>query len=286
MPVIPVAADDLRLADYRHVRDADLLRAGGLFVAEGRLVVRRLLESRRFTTRSLLLTPAAHEDLAGVLPLAPDVPVYLLPLDAFEAVAGFHVHRGCLAIGERGPEPDWRTVANTGGVLVVLEGLADPDNVGSIFRHAAAFGAAGVLLSPSAADPLYRKAIRTSMGAALHVPCARLTPWPETLDSLRAGGVTIAALTLDPSATPLHEAAPRLAAGPLALLLGNEGAGLSAGSLARADLHVRIPMAPGVDSLNVSAAAAIALYETAGRRGRGMLPEPDRPGPLPGVPVG
>lgn len=268
------------------MRDADLLRADGLFVAEGRLVVRRLLEGRRFTTRSLLLTPAAHEELAGVLPLAPDLPVYLLPLDAFEAVAGFHVHRECLAMGERGPEPDWRTVAKSNGVLVVLEGLADPDNVGSIFRHAAAFGAAGVLLSPSAADPLYRKAIRTSMGAALHVPFARLAPWPEALDDLRGSGVTIAALTPGPDATPLREAASAFTAGPLALLLGNEGAGLSAGSLARAALHVRIPMAPGAESLNVSAAAAIALYETAGRRGRGMLPGLDRPGPLPGVPVG
>lgn len=286
MPVIPVLAEDLRLTTYRALRDRNLLRTEGLFVAEGRMVVRRLLAGRRFVPRSLLVSPSALAELESHLATHPDLPVYVLPLDAFEAVAGFHVHRGCLALAERGPETDWQSLAATHGVFAVLDRLADPDNVGSIFRHAAAFGLAGVLLHPDCADPLYRKAIRTSMGAALNVPFARLTPWPDALDVLRQRGCRVAALTLSPDATPLREARTALEHRPLALLLGNEGAGLSPGALAAADLHLRIPMAPGADSLNVAAAAAIAFYETGASPSRGMLPEPGQPGPLTGDSVG
>lgn len=261
MPVVPVSPDDPRLTVYRHVRDAELLRVEGLFIAEGRFVVRRLLDGGRFTPRSLLVSPPAAADLADVIRGYPDLPCFVLPAEDFSAVAGFHVHRGCLAAAERGSELAWQDVTGPGGVLLALEGVADPDNVGSIFRHAAAFGATGILLSAGCADPLYRKAIRTSMGAALQVPYARVDALPATLHQLRERGCTVAALTLQPGATPLREARAAIGGGPVVLVLGHEGAGLSPDALAGATMQVRIPMAPGTDSLNVATAAAIALYE-------------------------
>ncbi len=262
MPLVPVhSTDDPRLEAYRGLTDRELLRTTGVFIAEGRLVVRRLVESGRFTVRSLLLSPAAAAEAADLLSDRPDLPAFVLPASQLEAVAGFHVHRGCLAAAERGVPLDWREVAHGPGPLVVLEGIADPDNVGSIFRHAAAFGAAGVLLGPSTVDPLYRKAIRTSMGAALRVPFARLDGWPDGLAAIRETGRTVVALTLSPGSRPLRQVARDLRGTPVALLLGHEGRGLSEGAEALAAVKACIPMAPGTDSLNVAAAAAIALYE-------------------------
>lgn len=142
----------------------------------------------------------------------------------------------------------------------MLEGIGDADNVGSIFRHAAAFGAIGVILGPSTVDPLYRKAIRTSMGAAFRVPFAQLDGWPDGLAALRDAGRTVVALTLSPGSLPLRQVARELSGASVALLLGHEGGGLSVSAEAFAAVRARIPMAPGTDSLNV-AAAAIALYE-------------------------
>jgi tRNA G18 (ribose-2'-O)-methylase SpoU len=253
--------DDPRLDVYRNLTDRELLRTGGVFIAEGRLVVRRLLDGGRFAVQSLLLSPAAAADAADLLHAHPDVPAFVLPASQLDATAGFHVHRGCLAAAERGAPLGWRDVALAPGPVVVLEGIADPDNVGSIFRHAAAFGAAGVLLGPSTVDPLYRKAIRTSMGATLRVPFAKLDGWPDCLAALRDAGRTVVALTLSPGSLPLRRVARDLRGTHLALLLGHEGGGLSAAAEALAAVRVRIPMAPGADSLNVAAAAAIALYE-------------------------
>lgn len=256
---------DSRLDDYRNVPDPDLLRARGLFVAEGRLVVRRLLESSRFRTRSVLLTHAAYAALADVVGQRSNLPVYVVTQDTMNEVTGFNIHRGCLAIGERQSALQWTDLVRDGSLLLVLERVSNADNIGGIFRSAAAFGADAVLLGPACADPLYRKAIRTSMGAALRVPFAAMPDWPEDLTRLRAAGVRLLALTPDRHATPVRDIAPRA---PLAVLVGHEGEGLSAEAMAAADVRIRIPMAAGVDSLNVSAAASIALYELASQRSR------------------
>src|SRR5213594_1168362 len=162
-------ADDPRLADYRELRDGERRRRAGTFVAESRQVVRRLLGSR-FRARSVLATEAAAADLRDVL--ADGLPVYVAPEETLGRVVGFNFHRGCLAVGERGAELPLDALLDT-RLLVVLEGVTNPDNVGGVFRNAMAFAAGGVLLAPGCSDPLYRKAIRVSMGGTLVVPCAR-----------------------------------------------------------------------------------------------------------------
>jgi tRNA G18 (ribose-2'-O)-methylase SpoU len=249
---------DPRLDDYRNVPDPELLRSRGLFVAEGRLVVRRLLDASPYRTRSVLLTPAAHERLADLVDRHPDVPVYVVAPDAMNAIAGFNIHRGCLAVGERPAPRPHRELLGAGSPVVVLEGVSNADNVGGIFRSAAAFGAAAVLLGPGCADPLYRKAIRTSMGAALTVPFAAMPNWPDDLREVRAAGFTLVALTPAADAVPLHMMPHGVR---LALIAGHEGEGLTSAALAAADVRARISIAAGVDSLNVAAAATIALYE-------------------------
>ena len=249
---------DPRLDDYRNVPDAELLERRGLFVAEGRLVVRRLLTSSRFAARSVLVTAPAYDALKDLLEHC-DLPVFLVPQSLLNGIVGFNIHRGCLAIGERGAGPDWRTLAG-GSPVIVVERVANADNIGAIFRNAAAFGAAGVLLERSCTDPLYRKAIRTSMGAALSVPFARLEPWPDALGELRSQGVTLVGLATEAVQT-VDIVARAVRGRPVALLVGHEGDGLSNAAIAACDQLARIPMAPGVDSLNVATAAGIALYE-------------------------
>jgi tRNA G18 (ribose-2'-O)-methylase SpoU len=256
---------DPRLDDYRNVPDPDLLRRRGIFVAEGRLVVRRLLEAPRFRTRSVLLTHAAYAALADVVDRSPDLPVYIVTQDAMNEITGFNIHRGCLAIGERPLATPWIDDVQDASLVVVLERVSNADNVGGIFRSAAAFGADAVLLGPACADPLYRKAIRTSMGAALRVPFAWLRDWPADLVRLQAVGFSLLALTPSEPAMPLCDIAPTTR---LALLVGHEGDGLSDDARAAADLCARIPMAAGVDSLNVATAASVALYELASQRSR------------------
>ena len=257
--ITPVTAlDDPRIADYARVGDAAWLREHGLFVAEGRLVVRRLLTASRFVARSILLTPAARQALPDLIE-PPPCPVYLCEQEVMNGVAGFNFHRGCLALAARdGAEVPLDALTSTSSLLL-LEGVGNPDNVGGIFRVAAAFGAGGVLLGPASGDPLYRKAIRTSMGASLRVPFASMR-WPEDLEALRERGFAIVALTPDASAVPLRDyaASPR-ARSPVVLMLGAEGAGLSATALMLADTRVRIPITADVDSLNVVTAAGIAL---------------------------
>ena len=251
---------DPRLADYRNVPDPELLRDRGLFIAEGRLVVRRLLTGSRFTARSVLVTRVAHDSLRDVL-LSASLPVYLVPQSVITEIAGFNIHRGCLAVGERRPDDSWRHAAMAASTIVVLERVANADNIGAVFRSAAAFGGEPVLLDPTSTDPLYRKAIRTSMGAALAVPFARLAPWPAALRELAATGVALVGMTTSARAGTLSEIAGQVAGRRVALLLGHEGEGLSADALACCDYQARIPMAAGVDSLNVAMAAAIGLYE-------------------------
>jgi tRNA G18 (ribose-2'-O)-methylase SpoU len=267
---------DARLEDYRNVPDPELIEQRGIFVAEGRLVVARLLEDSRFRTRSVLVTDASLAAMHDVLTIgrqedatsktaasaAYDPPVYVVPQWVINAVTGFNIHRGCLAIGERPAPLPWTEVAARSRCMVVVERVAQADNIGAIFRNAAAFGVGGILLESKCTDPLYRKAIRTSMGAALHVPFARVDAWPSGLRDLRADGWSLIALT--PSAERTFQDAVSVAAGAnvkTVIVLGHEGDGLSPEALAACDLHARIPMAPRVDSLNVATACAIALYE-------------------------
>lgn len=262
---IAAGLDDPRLDEYRVIADPAALATRGLFVAEGRLVVARLLTLGRQRVRSLLLTDTAAAAMAPVLVrTAPDVPVYVVSQAAMNGVVGFNIHRGCLALAER-PAPLAPATLDLAGAsaVVVAEGVNNPDNVGGLFRNAAAFGAAAVVLGPGCGDPLYRKAIRTSMGATLALPYAVAAAWPEALDGLRASGFTVVACTPAPAAPSLYDT-------PLpartAVLVGAEGDGLTRAALDRADLVVRIPMAGAMDSLNVATAAAVVLSALAARR--------------------
>ena len=244
-------AGDPRLDDYRELKERRLQAESGRFVAESERVVRRLVGSG-LPVVSVLLTAPRLATLADAL--GGPFPVYLAPQPLLDRIAGFHVHRGCLAVGER-PAP--ARVPAGARALVVLEDLTDVDNLGAIARHAAAFGADALLLSPRSADPFYRKAIRVSLGSVFALPIVRLARWPDALDALRADGLALVAAVVDPAATPLARFSPP---DRFALLLGAEGPGLSADALARCDHRVTIPMSPGADSLNVATAAAIFLY--------------------------
>lgn len=266
MSPLPVAdPDDPRIALYRGVRDPDLLRGHGVFLAEGRLVVQRLLRDSRFRIRSLLVGPAALPAI-GEQEQAASFPIFVASPEVMSGIAGFNVHRGCLAIAER-PEPlPIAGLVSSAGPLLVLEAVGNPDNVGGAFRNAAAFGATGVLLSPGCADPLYRKSIRTSMGATLSVPFTLAERWPAVLGGLASGGWSIVALTLSSGARDLGIVAKELAGARVALLLGHEGHGLTPAAERLATHAARIAMAGGTDSLNVATAAALALYEIRRRR--------------------
>jgi tRNA G18 (ribose-2'-O)-methylase SpoU len=247
--------NDPRLIPYRHVGDPVWLRARGLFVAEGRLVVARLLDVG-YPIESVLVTPAAGAALDPAR--LQGCVVLVAPPSIVNGVTGFNFHRGCLAIAPRlAPLPlDAFTAARR---VVILEGVGNPDNVGGVFRSAAALGADGVLLGPGVGDPLYRKAMRTSMGAALRLPFAPLEPWPDALASIRPMGFQIVALT-PAGTTALEQFAEGLDPGMrLAILAGAEGPGLTGAALSAADVTVRIPVDARSDSLNVVVAVSIAL---------------------------
>lgn len=289
VPITDVgAADDPRLRDYHGLTDTALRKsleaAHGLFIAEGDKVIRRAVGAG-YPVRSMLVTRRWLDSLAGLADGR--YPVYLVPDEVAEQVTGYRVHRGALASMARTPLPGVTgllagSAAPAGRVapaagrepssprrIIVLEDLVDHANVGAIFRCAAALGVDAVVLSPRCADPLYRRAVKVSMGAVFAVPYARMTDWREGLAELRAAGFRLLALTPDQSAADLAAVPP----GPrLALLLGTEGDGLSSRWLSQADTAVCIRMSPGamalgVDSLNVVAAAAIACHALA-RPGR------------------
>lgn len=261
---------DERIADYRNVPDPDLMVRRGLFVAEGRLVVRRLLASTRWIPRSLLVTQPALVALQCAIDLRPNVPVFVVDQSVMDGITGFNIHRGCLALGERNPASDWHALAESAALVVALERLGNADNVGAIFRNAAAFGADAVLLGPACADPLYRKSIRTSMGAALSVPFAEARPWPGALSALRDEGWAVVALSTE-AASLVRGAAAELAGRRVAMVVGHEGDGLTADVIRLCTHRAAIPMAPGVDSLNAATAAAVALYEFASARRQGWV---------------
>jgi tRNA G18 (ribose-2'-O)-methylase SpoU len=255
-PIAVTAPDDARLADYRALKERQLNEEGGRFVAEGERVVRRLLASDLGVCSVVVTEPRLRAMADALAARGDDVPVYVVTPAVLDTIVGFHVHRGCLAIGERPTVTELPAGAKR---VVVLEDLVDVDNLGALARNAAAFGVDALVLSPRCADPFYRKAIRVSLGGIFALPVVRLPRWPEGLDELRARGFSLVAGVVAEDAIPL----PRFAAPERwALLLGSEGPGLSPGAVARCDHRVTIPMSasPGADSLNVATAGAVLLY--------------------------
>jgi len=284
--------DDPRLSDYTGLTDVELRRrrepAEGLFIAEGEKVIRRAKEAG-YEMRSMLLSAKWIDVMRDVIDEIP-APVYAVSPELAEQVTGYHVHRGALASMQRKPLPTADellhsarraalTEASDGhtGIgaeppvgrhkgaeqrrIAIFEDIVDHANLGAAFRNAAALGVDAVFLTPRCADPLYRRAVKVSMGAVLAVPYARFESWPRDADTVRQHGFVLAALCLSSRSITLDELSGRRYDN-LALMLGTEGEGLSAGALRAADEHVRIPMDAGVDSLNVAAASAVAFYAT------------------------
>jgi tRNA G18 (ribose-2'-O)-methylase SpoU len=255
---------DPRLQDYVGLTDVALRRRTeperGLYIAESEKVIRRALAAGH-RARSYLMAERWLTDLADLVERAEadGIPVFVGEHDVLERLTGFHLHRGALAAMHRPQLPSLRDVLQGARRVLVLEDVVDHTNVGAVFRSAAALGVDAVLVTPRCADPLYRRAIRVSMGTVFQVPWTRIEPWPGGVDDLRTLGFATAALALDEDAVGLDA----LAADPperLALVLGTEGDGLSRRTVAAVDLTVRIPMAGGVDSLNVAAAGAVAAW--------------------------
>ncbi len=253
--------DDERLGDYRALTDLELRTRweppNGLFIAEGELVLRRALRAG-YRPRSYLVDAKRAGQLGDLA--SSGAPVYAATPAVLSAVTGFHVHRGVLASFHRKPLSTASEVLAAAHRVAILEDVNNHTNIGAVFRGAAALGVDAVLLSPTCADPLYRRSVRVSMGEVFAVPYARIEPWPDGLDQVRQAGFTVLALTPDPGAVPLQRLGPAPRARS-ALLLGAEGPGLSKQALAASDVPVKIPMRRGVDSLNVAAAAAVAFWE-------------------------
>jgi tRNA G18 (ribose-2'-O)-methylase SpoU len=252
---------DPRLADFRDLTRADRRpdRPGGkgLVIAEGVVVVRRLLASP-YPLRAVLGIARRIEELVEELAVE-SAPVYSTTAEVMAQVVGFHLNRGVLAVADRVSAASPERVVAHARRLAVLEGVGDHENLGALFRNAAAFGVDGVLLGPGCSDPLYRRSVRVSMGHVLAVPFAPMPePWPAGLKWLRDQGFRVLALTPNGPAALRDELA---ATDRVAVLLGSEGPGLTQEALDAADAAVRIPMVPGVDSLNVATAGAVAFYE-------------------------
>lgn len=257
---------DPRLDDFRDLnsvdRRPDLPSGKGLVIAEGVLVVQRMLASR-FTPRALLGTERRLAELGSDLD-GVSAPYYRVDADVMAEVVGFHLNRGVLASASRATEltvPRILDGLGESATVAVLEGVNDHENLGSIFRNAAGLGVDAVIFGSGCADPLYRRAVRVSMGHALLVPFARAPDWPADLNMLRDAGFRLLAMTPDPAAPCLSEAMAGLSGGRVAVLVGAEGPGLHEHTMRASDVRVRIPMARGTDSLNVATAAALAFYE-------------------------
>ncbi len=259
------SAGDPRLADYRDLRDVQLRRSleaeHGLFLAEGEKVVRRAVAAG-YRPRSLLMAPRWLDGLADVL-AATDAPCYVVSEQLAEQVTGFHVHRGALASLHREPLASLEDVLAGARTVVVLEDVVDHTNVGAVLRSAAALGVDAVLLSPRCADPLYRRSVKVAMGAVFALPWTRLPVWAGAMADLEARGFTTVALHLGEGATDVERAVQGV--DRLALVLGSEGHGLSDRWAQACSRRAVIPMAAGVDSLNVAAAAAVAFWVAARR---------------------
>ena len=254
---------DPRLDDFRDLnsvdRRPDLPSGKGLVIAEGVLVVQRMLASR-FTPRALLGTDRRLAELGADLH-GVSAPYYRVEADVMAEAVGFHLNRGVLASASRAAELSVAQVLDGARTVAVLEGVNDHENLGSIFRNAAGLGVDAVVFGSGCADPLYRRAVRVSMGHALLVPFARAARWPADLHVLRDAGFRLLAMTPDEGAPRLADAMDGLADGKVAILVGAEGPGLQEHTMRASDVRVRIPMARGTDSLNVATAAALAFYE-------------------------
>ncbi|MGE3177661.1 MAG: TrmH family RNA methyltransferase [Vicinamibacterales bacterium] len=265
MPIVQLESlEGDATALYRRLRDPELVRRQGLFIAEGRLVVERLLGDPRFDIQSVLLSHAAAEALSPVLDrLSPSVPVFIASIEQFGALTGVNVHRGCLALVKRPAEAVLGAVVASARTVIALDRVSNPDNVGGVFRNAAALGAEALVLGPGCCDPFYRKAIRTSMAATFRVPFARIDRWPDAFRVLREAGCTLVAMTPARDAVALDVFAQAPRPRRLALLCGAEGEGLPLSLLDACDVRVRIPIREDVDSLNVAVAVGIALARLA-----------------------
>jgi len=249
------------LQDYQRLTDVALRRvsepAGGLYIAESAKVIARALAAGH-RPRSVLLLEQWLPEVSALLEQY-DVPVFIGTAELLETLTGFEMHRGALASMHRPVLPDPATLLATARRVVVIEDVVDHTNVGAIFRSVAGLGADAVLVTPRCADPLYRRSVRVSMGTVLQVPWTRLPDWPEAASVLKDNGFHLAALALADDAVSLED----FAVNPperVAIMLGAEGDGLSRQALEAADTIVTIPMLHGVDSLNVAAASAVALY--------------------------
>ncbi len=269
MPVFEIDnIDDSRLDEYRDIRDRDLRQHspdGGLFVGEQLLVVQRMLR-RPGVTRSVLIAPGWLDRIGPLAP--PDVPVYVTDTATMKKIAGFDIHRGVLAMGYRTavelPELADDLVGRDPVTLLLCEAITNIDNIGLLFRNAAAFGVDAVLLSPTCHDPLDRKSLRVSIGHALDVPFARSRDWAGDLADLSADGITLIAAGTGEGSVDLDSVPPPARVG---LVVGQEFDGISPRTLDACDRIIRIPMSPGVDSLNVGVAAAVCLHRfSTGRR--------------------
>ncbi|WP_167097779.1 RNA methyltransferase [Mycobacterium sp. DL592] len=254
---------DPRVDDFRDLnsidRRPDLPTGKGLVIAEGVLVVQRMLASR-FRPHAFLGTERRltelGDDLAGV-----GIPYYRASAEVMAEVVGFHLNRGVLGAARRAPELTVGDVVDGARTVAVLEGVNDHENLGSIFRNAAGLGVDSVIFGTGCADPLYRRAVRVSMGHALRVPFAKAQHWPADLNALRQQGFRMLAMTPNPQAQTLAHAMDELAGEKVAVLVGAEGPGLTETAMRASDVRVRIPMSRGTDSLNVATAAALAFYE-------------------------
>lgn len=262
MTVIEIASlDDPRLADFAHLTDVALKKSTGsehgLYIAESLLVLQRAIAAGHQPRSVLALGGSVAESVDATRGF--DIPIFSGPPELLEELTGYLLHRGLIASMRRPELPVPAQLLADARRVVILENVADPTNVGAIFRSVAAIGADAVLVTPRCSDPFYRRAIRVSMGAVLQVPWTRVGDWASTRELLAASGFHIAALALSDDSVSLKEFA---ASAPerVALVLGAEGEGLTAEAIAAADTIVRIPMAHGIDSLNVAATAAVAMY--------------------------
>jgi len=255
--------DDERLDDFRDLnsidRRPDLPGGKGLVIAEGVLVVQRMLASR-FTPHAFLGTDRRLTELADDVTGA-GAPFYRASAEVMAEVVGFHLNRGVLGVARRAPALTTAEVLTDARTVTVLEGVNDHENLGSIFRNAAGLGVDAVIFGDGCADPLYRRAVRVSMGHALLVPFARTQRWPADLELLRNNDFQLLAMTPDSQACILGDAMSARAGQKVAVLVGAEGPGLTETAMRASDTRVRIPMSRGTDSLNVATAAACAFYE-------------------------
>jgi len=269
--VIPLAPEDPRLEPYRSLRDPDFRlgfeASAGIFIAEGVTVVRRLLQSS-LEVRSVLVLEGRESRVADLV--RGSIPFFVVTKEVMNTLVGFDLHRGVLACATRPPWHPLSEITRTSRLVGVLEGLNDHENLGAIARTARALGADALMLDPTTADPWYRRCVRVSMGEILHLPLTRAERWPAALDELKRAGFVVAALTPAHDALDLGSFAARRPE-RVAVLLGAEGPGLTPGALAAADVRIRIPIHPDVDSLNVGHAAAIAFAAL------GTVPPPGRP---------